>query len=135
MCSQLAAHHGPVAILPVHGSYAGQGGGLVAGSKPKDVSRPRSTAALTPMYDWLEPWWSLMRLCNILLKDATGIIFIVGLAQLVGFVVDQISKTPLEWKVLTVTISLEEIVSYGDLFVVAAFFYVAFRHILEWAKQ
>jgi hypothetical protein len=86
-------------------------------------------------YDWLEPWWHLLQLVTILLQDAAGIILIVALARLVENIIGQISTHPLEWQFWIITISLSEIISYGDLFVVVVFFYVAFRHIIKWAKQ
>lgn len=86
-------------------------------------------------YDWLEPWWHLLQLGNILLKDAVGLIAIVALTQLVEFIIGHISLHPLEWQFWSVKVSLGEIINYGNLFIVAAFFYVTFRHIIKWAKQ
>ena len=86
-------------------------------------------------YDWLEPWWHLLQLGNIVLKDAVGLIVFVAVTQLVEIIIGYISLHPMEWPFWTVTVSLWEIINYGNLFVVAAFFFVTFRHIVKWAKQ
>ena len=86
-------------------------------------------------YDWLEPWWHLLQLGNILLKDALGLIAFVALTQLVEIIIAHISLYPMEWSFWVVTVSLWQIINYGNLFIVAAFFFVTFRHIVKWAKQ
>lgn len=110
-------------------------GGLVFTSKRIGAPKAGSTSASNPRYDWLEPWWHLLELCNILMVDAVGIVCIVGVARIVELSVSIISPHTPEWKVLTATITLSDIINYGDLGVVVAFFVVVFRHIVIWVNQ
>jgi hypothetical protein len=85
--------------------------------------------------EWLNPWLKLLKLLNLASSHAVAAISLAFLWWLVGNVIDSISGQQLEWKIIGVEISLSEIVHYGDLCILIAFFLKLLIDLFRWTVK
>jgi hypothetical protein len=84
-------------------------------------------------YDWWEPWWTLLKLINMIASHAVGFFAIVTITRALELGIGLVSAQPLIWTARGATISLSDIVHYGDLVVFAAFIFVIIVDLVKWA--
>jgi len=122
---EMKARLGPDSARAILATFAG---------KPllRDTPKPRSSE---PVNCWLEPWLGLLKLANILLCHAAGLLLIDAFARFLESGFGMISTHPLEWTFWGVKVTLYDITGYTDFFIVVVFFGVAFRDVIKWAKQ
>lgn len=111
-----------------------RGGGQPPRSDKPNAAHSKDTK-LGEAYDWREPWLNTLKFCNILSAHAAGVVVIAAFAELLEIIITSMSQTPLVWTVSGIKITLSDIVHFGDLFVVIAFFSVALFDIYKWVRS
>lgn len=101
----------------------------------KTASKTLNKGASKQTYDWLEPWWNVIKLANLLLSHAVGIWLIDAFARLLEIGIGLISPQTLVWTFKGVSVSLSDVTNYADLFVIVVFLIVAFVDVIKWARQ
>jgi hypothetical protein len=96
------------------------------------VVNPKGNGHLAKPGEWLNPWLKLLKLLNLALSHAAAAISLAFLWWLVGNVIDNISVQQLPWMIMGVTISLSEIIHYGDFSILIAFFVKLLIDLFTW---
>jgi hypothetical protein len=89
---------------------------------------------LVDTYDWWNPWLSLLKLVNLIICHAFGVLAIAAIMVALEIALTQTARQPLVWTAEGVTVSLSDIVHYGDMFIFIVFFVVALIDIVKWAR-
>jgi hypothetical protein len=86
-------------------------------------------------HDWLEPWWNLLKLANIITCHAVGMLFLVCVVRALEYCIGRLSPEPIVWTMSGVSVSLGQIVHYFDLATFVTFFIVALVDLVKWALR
>jgi hypothetical protein len=86
-------------------------------------------------HDWSEPWWNLLKLANIIVCDACGVMFLVCVVRGLQYGIKTISPEPIVWTMSGVSVSLDQIIHYFDLVTVLAFILVALLDLIKWVRR
>ena len=83
-------------------------------------------------YDWLEHPRKSAQILAMVAVDAITVFAIACVAQLLAAALALVAG-PISWVIVGVTVTLEEIIHYGDFFTFLTFVGVSLAHILQWA--
>jgi hypothetical protein len=86
-------------------------------------------------HNWSEPWWNLLKLVNIIVRDAVGVLFFGGVVRAVEYGIGLVSPEPIAWTMNGVSVSLSQIAHYFELVVFVVFLLVALVDVGKWALR
>jgi len=88
-----------------------------------------------PKIDWLTPLKERLDLVYIVLLDALALFSIAVIASALEIGLNKLTQDTISWKIADRTLSLSEVVHYGDLFIFVVFLVVSLWRVLKWATK
>jgi hypothetical protein len=101
-------------------------------SHPNDTKVRNAESLKDP---WREPWIRLLKFLNLQVAHLTGLVVLALLAEVAARVFTLFAQEPLTWEFRGISVSLLEIVHYGDLAVLGAFILVFIFELAKWILQ
>jgi len=86
-------------------------------------------------FDWLSPLKERVELVYIVFIDAVVVFSIAIIANGLEFGLTKLTQHTINWTIRGVTLSLADIMHYGDLFIFVVFLVVSLWHVLKWATK
>lgn len=85
--------------------------------------------------DWLSPLKERAELVYIVFIDAVVVFFIAVIANGLEFALTKLTQHTISWTIEGVSLTLADIMHYGDLFIFSVFLAVSMWHVLKWATK